>query len=87
MTRIRDLAYSSRMADFQDSDHEDDEPGALVIVALLVGLPLLGGMLLYLIAGSCETMQGHRDGYAFIGALAGFVSGAVVRHLLIRTRH
>lgn len=67
-------------------DSEDDEPGALVIVALLVGLPLLFGMLLYLIASEQPAMRGNRDGYAFVGALAGFILGAVVRHFLIRPR-
>jgi hypothetical protein len=67
-------------------DSEDSEPGALVIVALLVGLPLMTGTLLHVIANEHLTMRGDRDAYAFAGALGGFVIGAVVRHLLIRAR-
>ena len=66
------------------SDHEDDEPGVLVIVALLVALPLMCGTLLFLIAKANPSMTSDRDGYAFAGALAGFVIGAVARHRMLR---
>lgn len=77
------IDYSSRMAAY---DSEDYEPGALVIVALLVGLPVLLGTLLYLVANAQPALRADRNGYAFAGAVAGFVIGAVVRHFLIRPR-
>jgi len=69
------------------AEPEDREPGALVIVALLVGLPLLFGTLLFVIAKGNPTMRGDDETYAFIGALAGFVIGALVRHVMLRRAH
>jgi hypothetical protein len=69
------------MANQNDPDHE---PGMLVVIALLVALPLMGGCLLHAIAAGNAAMSGHQDAYALVGGLAGFIIGAVVRHLLMR---
>jgi hypothetical protein len=68
----------------ETGDHEDDEPGVLVIVALLVAMPLMCGTLLFLIAKGNPAMTSDRSGYGFAGALAGFVIGAVARHRMLR---
>jgi hypothetical protein len=65
-------------------DHEADEPGALVIVALLVALPVLCGALLFLIAKRNPATTSDRDAYALVGVLAGFVIGAIARHRVLR---
>ena len=71
-------------ASSERGDHEDDEPGVLVIVALLVALPLMCGTLLFLIAKANPSMTIDRNGYGFTGALSGFVIGAVARHRMLR---
>ena len=67
------------------SMHDEDlEPGVLVTVALLVVLPLMGATLLYLIAKGQPSMTGDRSNYGFVGALGGFVIGAIARHFMLR---
>jgi hypothetical protein len=46
--------------------------------ALLCGLPILGGVLLFTIARRNESMTLDRDTYGFVGGLGGWIVGAVL---------
>jgi hypothetical protein len=55
-------------------------------VALLFGLPLLGGLLLHSIANASPRFVAEREELAFVGALGGMIVGAVIVYLLRRAR-
>ena len=66
-------------------DADADEGGTLLMIALLVGMPLLGATLLHLVARRNPTMSADDDVWALVGLLAGFIIGAV-SHWALRRR-